>query len=42
MLRSPDLAVGVLTGFGITGYTMAMSYVIQRLGADGAGELALT
>lgn len=37
-----DLAVGVLTGFGITGYTMAMSYVIQRLGADGAGELALT
>jgi len=26
-----DLAVGVLTGFGGFGYTMAMSYVIDRL-----------
>ena len=26
-----DLAVGVLTGFGVFGYTMAMDYVIDRL-----------
>jgi 3-dehydroquinate dehydratase II len=26
-----DIAVGVLTGFGPTGYTMAMDYVIERL-----------
>jgi 3-dehydroquinate dehydratase-2 len=26
-----DIAVGVLTGFGATGYTMAMEYVIERL-----------
>ncbi len=26
-----DLAVGVLTGFGAFGYTMAMSYVIEQL-----------
>ena len=26
-----DIAVGVLTGFGATGYTMAMHYVIERL-----------
>ena len=26
-----DLAVGVLAGFGATGYTMALDYVIQRL-----------
>ena len=26
-----DLAVGVLTGFGAFGYTMALSYVIERL-----------
>jgi 3-dehydroquinate dehydratase II len=28
-----DLAVGVLAGFGVTGYRMAMDYVIERLGA---------
>ena len=28
-----DIAVGVLTGFGTHGYTMAMSYAIERLGA---------
>jgi 3-dehydroquinate dehydratase-2 len=26
-----DLAVGVLTGFGVFGYTMAMDFVIDRL-----------
>jgi 3-dehydroquinate dehydratase-2 len=26
-----DLAVGVLTGFGAFGYTMALDYVISRL-----------
>jgi 3-dehydroquinate dehydratase-2 len=29
-----DLAVGVLTGFGVRGYTMAMGYVIDRLGKE--------
>lgn len=29
-----DLAVGVLTGFGAFGYTMAMSYAIDRLKED--------
>ncbi len=29
-----DLAVGVLTGFGGHGYTMAMDYVIDRLGKE--------
>ncbi len=29
-----DLAVGVLTGFGAFGYTMAMSYAIGRLKED--------
>lgn len=28
-----DIAVGVLTGFGTHGYTMAMTYAIERLGA---------
>jgi 3-dehydroquinate dehydratase-2 len=28
-----DLAVGVLTGFGAFGYTMAMDYAIQKLAA---------
>lgn len=37
-----DLAVGVMTGFGTTGYTLAMSYVIQRLDAEGDQEPALT
>jgi len=31
-----DLAVGVLTGFGAFGYTMAMSYVIDRLTSSSA------
>lgn len=31
-----DLAVGVLTGFGPFGYTMAMSYVIDRLTSSSA------
>ena len=29
-----DLAVGVLTGFGARGYTMAMDYVIDRLSKE--------
>ncbi len=29
-----DLAVGVLTGFGVYGYTMAMDFVIAQLTAD--------
>jgi 3-dehydroquinate dehydratase-2 len=29
-----DLAVGVLTGFGVRGYAMAMDYVIDRLGKE--------
>lgn len=29
-----DLAVGVLTGFGVRSYTMAMDYVIDRLGKE--------
>jgi 3-dehydroquinate dehydratase II len=29
-----DLAVGVLTGFGPDGYTMAMSYVIERFSKE--------
>lgn len=29
-----DLAVGVLTGFGAHGYTMAMDYVIDRLSKE--------
>ena len=28
-----DLAVGVLTGFGVFGYTMAMSFAVERLTA---------
>lgn len=28
-----DIAVGVLTGFGTHGYTMAMSYAVERIGA---------
>ncbi len=31
-----DLAVGVLTGFGAFGYTMALSYVIERLTSSSA------
>jgi len=31
-----DLAVGVLTGFGAFGYTMAMSYAIDRLTSSSA------
>jgi len=31
-----DLAVGVLTGFGAFGYTMAMSYAIDRLSSSSA------
>ena len=30
-----DLAVGVLTGFGVYGYTMALDYVITALGTAG-------
>lgn len=29
-----DLAVGVITGFGARGYTMAMDYVIDRLSKE--------
>jgi len=29
-----DLAIGVLTGFGARGYTMAMDYVIDRLSKE--------
>jgi len=37
-----DLAVGVLFGFGIDGYRLAMDFVIQRLGDNASGEPALT
>ncbi|PFG17557.1 3-dehydroquinate dehydratase [Propionicimonas paludicola] len=30
-----DLAVGVMTGFGVYGYTMALDYVITALGTAG-------
>jgi 3-dehydroquinate dehydratase-2 len=34
-----DLAVGVLTGFGVFGYTMAMDYVIHALDSSSGTEL---
>ena len=37
-----DLAVGVITGLGTTGYTLAMSFAIQRLDAEGDHQPVLT